>query len=408
MSTLKQKAEQILQEKEEKISMGEFPNTQTIFDVTGTFEDLRNGGTPETVENPRITDMPADAYLEVVSNLNTNDVVVNSKTDIYTKVDYEPLAREIGLTADILKQGETILGIDGTVTPGIDTSDATADEYDVAMGKTAYVNGNKVIGAVPVYEEYTYTKMYPTVGSLTGNTLEILGTMDSHRKDTVLLRPEARVKLTPLQSDIANAAGLTADKIKIGETVLGVVGTYQGGEIKTQIDYRDNTIIVHCGVIVNALTSAINEGKIDASYKIDLNTSGMSTICLKLCDVAPNEVLINDTGTILTGCLGLAVNLESSYTALVFLAGDGKVEELGALDSHSSSPYYTTNMTVGDLIAALGSIGDVEIDISQDVIDSAWVYNEFRVIYYHFLNGSDLIKRGLLETTSDSMEIGEV
>ena len=408
MSTLKQKAEQILQEKEEKISMGEFPNTQTIFDVTGTFEDLRDGGQPEALESPRITDMPVDAYLKVVSNLNTNDVVVNSMTDIYTKVDYEPLAREIGLTADKLKQGETILGIDGTVTPGIDTSDATANEYDVAMGKTAYVNGNKVIGAVPVYSEYTYTKMYPTVGSLAGNTLEILGKMGSHREDTVLLRPEARVKLTPLQSDIANAAGLTANKLKYGETVLGVVGSYQGGEIKTQIDYGDNTIIVHCGVIVNALTSAINEGKIDASYKIDFNTSGISTICLKLCDVAPNEVLINDTGTILTGCLGLAVNLESSYTALVFLAGDGEVEELGALDSHSSSPYYTTNMTVGDLIAALGSISDVEIDISQDVIDSAWVYNEFRVIYYHFLNGSDLIERGLLETTSDSMEIGEV
>ena len=77
MSTLKQKAEQILQEKEEKISMGEFPNTQTIFDVTGTFEDLRDGGEPEALESPRITDMPADAYLEVVSNLNTNDVVVN-------------------------------------------------------------------------------------------------------------------------------------------------------------------------------------------------------------------------------------------------------------------------------------------------------------------------------------------
>lgn len=469
MSTLKEKAQEVLNEKESKLSSGEFLNTEQIFGIDGTFNDER-GNTLYAEEVPQVSDLPADASIEVISQVNSGDTVINPMTDIVSRVGYGAIAESIGLVPEVIKSGETVLGIDGNVeelmgdiaviTPsiepqiiypepaynaftsveveavdetidpnivpeniregvsilgvdgnmqkGIDTSDATAGEYDVAMSKTAYVNGNKIIGAVPVYSNYTYTKMYPTVGSLAGNTLEILGTMGSHREDTVLLRPEARVKLTPLQSDIANAAGLTANKLKYGETVLGVVGTYQGGEIKTQIDYDDNTIIVHCGVIVNALTSAINEGKIDASYKIDLNTSGMSTVCLKLCDVAPNEVLINDTGTILTGCLGLAVNLESSYTALVFLAGDGEVEELGALDSHSSSPYYTTNMTVGDLIAALGSIGDVEIDISQDVIDSAWVYNEFRVIYYHFLNGSDLIERGLLETTSDSMEIGEV
>ena len=557
MSTLKEKAQEVLNEKESKLSSGEFLNTEQIFGIDGTFNDER-GNTLYAEEVPQVSDLPADASIEVISQVNSGDTVINPMTDIVSRVGYGAIAESIGLVPEVIKSGETVLGIDGNVeelmgdiaviTPSIepqiiypepgynaftsveveavdetidpnivpeniregvsilgvdgnmqegtdtsdatataddivslktayvngekltgsiyvpqtsytyadtvrvsltaangvlftgtagtynrtliergmsvqlvadkqdvlntlgavDTSDATADEYDLAMGKTAYAKGNKIIGAVPVYSNYTYTKMYPTVGSLAGNTLEILGTMGSHREDTVLLRPEARVKLTPLQSDIANAAGLTANKLKYGETVLGVVGTYQGGEIKTQIDCGDNTIIVHCGVIVNALTSAINEGKIDASYKIDFNTSGISTICLKLCDVAPNEVLINDTGTILTGCLGLAVNLESSYTALVFLAGDGEVEELGALDSHSSSPYYTTNMTVGDLIAALGSIGDVEIDISQDVIDSAWVYNEFRVIYYHFLNGSDLIERGLLETTSDSMEIGEV
>ena len=469
--------------------------------VTGEIPTYDYSVDTSAVQIDHITDDKVNDRLNMVVNIDScsysDGVFIEPETDMPTAITYAQLVPQIGLTADKIKKDETILGVTGTLDEGIDTSDATAtssdivefktayvngqkidgsiivpsssgydyadnvvttlegnntvvmkgtagthdrvvidrginvrlsankqdvltaiggadtsdataDDADIAMGKTAYVKGVKVTGAIPVYDEITYTDMTASVGAKLGDKLEIIGTMGNHDNDTIILRQNAKVQLTPAQSDIASAAGLTASKLKYGETVLGVVGSYQGGEIKTQIDYAYNTIIVHCGVIVNALTSALTEGKIDADYKLDLSTSGISTMCLKLCDVAPNGVLIEDTGTILPGCLGLAVNLEDSYTALIFLDGDGVAKELGALDSYGSSPYYKSDMTVGDLVAVLGRIGDVEIDISQDVIDSAWVYNEFRVIYYYFLNSSNLTERGLLETASDSMEIGEV
>lgn len=56
------------------------------------------------------------------------------------------VAESIGLTADKLVTGNTILGIAGTATMGIDTSDANATAADIATGKTAYVNGQKITG----------------------------------------------------------------------------------------------------------------------------------------------------------------------------------------------------------------------------------------------------------------------
>ena len=57
------------------------------------------------------------------------------------------------VTADKLLKGATAHDasgepITGTMKAGIDTSDATATASDIAKGKTAYVNGEKVTGSV--------------------------------------------------------------------------------------------------------------------------------------------------------------------------------------------------------------------------------------------------------------------
>lgn len=69
--------------------------------------------------------------------------------------------KNTNLLSENLKAGVTCLGIEGAMDSGIDTSDATATANDIINPKTAYVNGEKIIGSImPTYEdiiEETYT-----------------------------------------------------------------------------------------------------------------------------------------------------------------------------------------------------------------------------------------------------------
>lgn len=156
------------------------------------------------------------------------------------------MADFIGLTADKLKLGENILGIDGTVdSSGVNTSDANATASDIVQGKTAYVKGQKVTGTMfnftnlKASEDDTLSWLYVSESDSTtevtynnsdyrGGVIKITGTT----KFVPTVSDYACVKddVTEIETrcyaeDIANAIGLTPDKIKAGETVLGITGT---------------------------------------------------------------------------------------------------------------------------------------------------------------------------------------
>lgn len=99
-----------------------------------------------------------------------------------------------------IKKGITIFDVLGTLEEGVDTSDADATELDLLEGKTAYVNGEKIEGIIPVCitSEVTPSTIDQTLsGCYIDGTLTVLGDAD-----------------------------LTADNIKTGVSVFGIDGTF--------------------------------------------------------------------------------------------------------------------------------------------------------------------------------------
>ena len=79
--------------------------------------------------------------------------IKNSDTDEYDswndKTPQEKTVTDNGsVTPD---DGKYLSKVTVNVSKGVDTSDATATATDIVNGKTAYVNGNKIIGTISVY-----------------------------------------------------------------------------------------------------------------------------------------------------------------------------------------------------------------------------------------------------------------
>lgn len=96
--------------------------------------------------------------------------------------------------------------VQGTSTLDADTSDANATASDMRLGKTGYVNGNKVTGNIPDISANV------VVTSKSGTAIP-LGYSDGSYKAVI---------------DSASSAALVPNNLRQGVTVLGVEGTLSG------------------------------------------------------------------------------------------------------------------------------------------------------------------------------------
>lgn len=88
---------------------------------------------------------------------------------------------------------------------GTDTSDATATSADILIDKTAYANGEKITGSIPLQSAKTIT---PSASEQVAISSGYYASGD-----------------VKVQGD----ANLTAENIKKGATIFGVEGNYEGG-----------------------------------------------------------------------------------------------------------------------------------------------------------------------------------
>ena len=105
-----------------------------------------------------------------------------------------------------------------SIETGIDTSDATATANDIISGKTAYINGEKITGAIPNNGELNITPSTETQSIPAGYTSGgIVRAVDNFIDENIV-----------------------AENIKSGVTILGVEGTLlQGENLQEQLDTQD-------------------------------------------------------------------------------------------------------------------------------------------------------------------------
>ena len=134
--------------------------------------------------------------------------------------------KNTNLLPENLKQGVTCLGVEGTMQAGIDTSDATATVNDIAQDKTAYVNGEKITGTLKKLFELSY--IVNDVIWTDETDLEQLRLDIPLLGDGIVTSNQTKTVVILHYDKLAEEIGLTADKIKAGETILGITGTYAG------------------------------------------------------------------------------------------------------------------------------------------------------------------------------------
>ena len=128
-------------------------------------------------------------------------LILKSEQQLRSTIPYSTLASIGAITGDKITKGQSVFGVEGTADTGGDVEPA---EYFDATTEAIELWG---LGD-PGFVKYT----------VTGELIP----------EPTLINSDTEVTISAPQFAVAEAIGLTADKIKKGETILKIDGTYEG------------------------------------------------------------------------------------------------------------------------------------------------------------------------------------
>lgn len=108
---------------------------------------------------------------------------------------------------------------------GIKTNDATAVATDMLQGKTAYVNDIKITGTIPLNPQHTGTGHIECKDSFTYGIYSSDGMQRLYMRPTSLINQRCAFDKDYWFTIPVETLGITADKIVVGQSILGISGT---------------------------------------------------------------------------------------------------------------------------------------------------------------------------------------
>lgn len=310
--------------------------------VEGSIQVIENGYSKE-IQLSETNNIPASNKFELTGT-NKSNLILRNGAKVRIPISYNSVATAMKITSDKIKSGESIFGVEGNQSV-VDTSDANATSDDIAQGKTAYVNGQKITGSLPK-RSFAMDVTDPDSIHIEENSIAIIG------KDTITDEPyiyepiDNNASVVVYDSVLAQALNLTQDKIVEGNTILGIEGTATQGVdtsdataaaddiIRNKTAYVNGekvtgTILDSSGRLLDAAIQVSTKSLHHEQFDIELSTSyaGGDRVIRDFDDIilgATNEQVANainltadkiTTGNTILGIAGTAETLpENTYT----------------------------------------------------------------------------------------------
>lgn len=216
-----------------------------------------------------------------------------------------------------IKKGVTIFDVEGTVTEGVDTSDANAVPADIKIGKTAYVNGEKITGSMMEGEYLYYTPTTEDIEIPAGYTRggKVWGDADlvaeNIKEGITLFNVEGSYKGLDTSDATATADKILQDEIAYvdGEKVIGTMNNYGTKDItpSTEDQIIENsyvekvTIVGDANLLQENIKSGITLFGVEGTFDNTLDTSDATATSEDI--IAGKTAYIAD-GSLATGSLG--------------------------------------------------------------------------------------------------------